>query len=92
MQKQEVEKPFPQEAELAKKLERMAEFNALLNRDEKGDDTIGMDDEATEPEKSQEDVKLLDKKGTRSQKCQQSRVILKKRLWVKSEKNVICIE
>ena len=31
--------------------------------DEKGDDAIGMDDEATEPEKPHEDVKSVDKKG-----------------------------
>ena len=49
--------------ELSEKLERLAELNALLNMDEKGDDAIGMDDEATEPEKSQEDVKSVDKKG-----------------------------
>ncbi len=34
--KVEVTKPFPQEAELSKKLERLAELNALLNMDEKG--------------------------------------------------------
>ena len=61
--KAEVDKPFPQEVELSEKLERLAELNALLNMDEKGDDAIGMDDEATEPEKSQEDVKSVDKKG-----------------------------
>ena len=61
--KAEVDKPFPQEAELSEKLERLAELNALLNMDEKGNDAIGMDDEATEPEKSQEDVKSVDKKG-----------------------------
>ena len=49
--KAEVDKPFPQEAELAEKLERLAELNSLLNMDEKGDDAIGMDDEAAEPEK-----------------------------------------
>ena len=48
--KAEVDKPFPQEAELSEKLKRLAELNALLNMDEKGDDAIGMDDEATEPE------------------------------------------
>ena len=58
--KAEVDKPFPQEAELAEKLERLAELNSLLNMDEKGDDAIGMDDEATEPEKPQEDVKKVD--------------------------------
>ena len=53
--KAEVDKPFPQEAELSEKLERLAELNALLNMDEKGDD-------AAEPEKPQEDVKSVDKK------------------------------
>ena len=61
--KAEVDKPFPQEAELSEKLERLAELNALLNMDEKGDDAIGMDDEATEPEKPQEDVKSVNEKG-----------------------------
>ena len=60
--KAEVDKPFPQEAELSEKLERLAELNALLNMDEKGDDAIGMDDDAAEPEKPQEDVKSVDKK------------------------------
>ena len=36
--KVEVTKPFAQEQELAEKLERLAELNALLNMDEKGDD------------------------------------------------------
>ena len=58
--KAEVDKPFPQEAELAEKLERLAELNSLLNMDEKGDDAIGMDDEAAEPEKPQETVKKVD--------------------------------
>ena len=58
--KAEVDKPFPQEAELSEKLERLAELNSLLNMDEKGDDAIGMDDEAAEPEKPQEDVKKVD--------------------------------
>ena len=61
--KAEVDKPFPQEAELSEKLERLAELNALLNMDEKGDDAIGMDDEAMEPEKPHEDVKSVDEKG-----------------------------
>ena len=59
--KAEVGKPFLQEAELSEKLERLAELNALLNMDEKGDDAIGMDDDA-EPKKPQEDVKSVDKK------------------------------
>lgn len=47
--KTEVAKPFPKEAELAEKLERLAELNALLNMDEKGNEGIAMDDEAEEP-------------------------------------------
>lgn len=43
--KEEVAKPFPKEEELAKKLERLSELNALLNMDEKGtSETIGMED------------------------------------------------
>ena len=43
--KVEVTKPFAQEAELAEKLERLTELNALLNMDEKGGEGIDMDDE-----------------------------------------------
>ena len=46
----EVVKPFAQEAELAEKLDRLAELNALLNMDEKGDDAVDMDDEAPKQE------------------------------------------
>lgn len=42
--KVEVAKPFAQEAELAEKLERLTELNALLNMDEKGGDGIDMED------------------------------------------------
>ncbi len=44
----EVQKPFPKEEELAEKSARLAELNSLLNMDEKGNDTIGMDEETTE--------------------------------------------
>lgn len=53
--KVEVTKPFPQEAELAEKLERLTELNALLNMDEKGGDGIDMDDEP-ENDGEQEEV------------------------------------
>jgi N12 class adenine-specific DNA methylase len=43
--KAEVNKPFEKEQELAEKLERLSELNALLNMDEKGDDAITLDDE-----------------------------------------------
>jgi len=45
-----VVKPFAQEAELAEKLDRLAELNALLNMDEKGDEAVDMDDEAPKQE------------------------------------------
>lgn len=58
--KVEVTKPFAQEAELAEKLDRLSALNALLNMDEKGDNAIGMDDEADAPE-----VKIADKPTAR---------------------------
>ena len=49
--KEEVQRPFPQEAELNEKSARLAELNALLDMDEKGDDAaLGMDEEVTESE------------------------------------------
>ena len=49
--KEEVQRPFPQEAELNEKSARLAELNALLDMDEKGDDAaLGMDEEMTESE------------------------------------------
>ena len=50
--KVEVTKPFPQEAELSEKMERLAELNALLNMDEKGDSAMVMDDD--EPENGEQ--------------------------------------
>jgi len=47
--KAEVQKPFPKEAELQEKMERLAQLNALLNMDEKGDAAVVMEDEETEP-------------------------------------------
>ena len=45
MAKEEVEKPFSKEVELADKTKRLAELNALLNMDEKGtQEAPGMDD------------------------------------------------
>ena len=40
--KVEVTKPFAQEQELEEKLEHLAELNALLNMDEKGDNALDM--------------------------------------------------
>ena len=44
--KEEVKKPFAQEAELEEKMSRLAELNSLLNMDERDTaDTLGVDDE-----------------------------------------------
>ena len=48
--KVEVTKPFAQEQELAEKLERLAELNALLNMEEKGDNALDMGDDEPEDE------------------------------------------
>ena len=49
--KEEVQRPFPQEAELNEKSARLAELNALLDMDEKGDEAaLGMDEEVTDSE------------------------------------------
>ena len=49
--KEEVQRPFPQEAELNEKSARLAELNALLDMDEKGDHAaLGMDEEVTDSE------------------------------------------
>ena len=42
---EEVKKPFPKEAELNEKIERLSELNALLNMDEKGNETIMADED-----------------------------------------------
>lgn len=42
---EELKKPFPKEAELNEKMERLSELNALLNMDEKGNETIMADED-----------------------------------------------
>jgi hypothetical protein len=44
--KAEVTKPFEKEQELNDKLARLTELNALLNMDEKGDNTLDVDEES----------------------------------------------
>ena len=41
---EEVQKPFPKEAELSEKMERLAELNAMLNMDEKGGENLLADE------------------------------------------------
>ena len=40
-----MKKPFPKEAELNEKMERLSELNSLLNMDEKGNETIMADED-----------------------------------------------
>ena len=59
---EEVQKPFPKEAELGEKMERLAELNAMLNMDEKGgenllaDEGIGENPEVNVPEERQDRI------------------------------------
>ena len=41
---EEVQKPFPKEAELSEKMERLTELNAMLNMDEKGGENLLADE------------------------------------------------
>ena len=47
-----MKKPFPKEAELNEKMERLSELNALLNMDEKGNETILADEDIGREESS----------------------------------------
>ena len=62
----QVEKPFEKEAELAEKLERLTELNALLNLDEHGSmDAVGIDEVTVES--AEEDPEAVsDEKGLRN--------------------------
>ena len=59
---EEAQKPFPKEAELSEKMERLAELNAMLNMDEKGgenllaDEGIGENPEVNVPEERQDRI------------------------------------
>ena len=47
--REEVEKPFAKEDELAEKMERLSELNALLNMDDKGpSEALGMEEDVQE--------------------------------------------
>ncbi len=59
--KVEVTKPFAQEQELAEKLERLAELNALLNMDEKGDNALDMGDDEPEDENGEQSAQTQER-------------------------------
>ena len=94
--KVEVQKPFAQEEELAEKLDRLSALNALLNMDEKGDDGIGMDDDASEQNTSRQDVnQSAQQNGLKPERKESvadkplTRVSLKERLEVMKERVLV---
>jgi len=68
--KVEVTKPFAQEQELAEKLERLAELNALLNMDEKGDNALDMGDDEPEDETGEQSAQAQEGEPDRAEDIQ----------------------
>ena len=68
--KGEVTKPFAQEQELAEKLERLAELNALLNMDEKGDNVLDMGDDEPEDETGEQGAQAQEGEQDRAEDIQ----------------------
>ena len=68
--KVEVTKPFAQEQELAEKLERLAELNALLNMDEKGDNALDMGDDELEDETGEQSTQAQEGEPDRAEDIQ----------------------
>ena len=68
--KVEVTKPFAQEQELAEKLERLAELNALLNMDEKGDNALDMGDDEPEDETGEHSTQAQEGEPDRAEDIQ----------------------
>lgn len=66
----EVTKPFAQEQELAEKLERLAELNALLNMDEKGDNALDMGDDEPEDENGEQSAQAQEGEPDRAEDIQ----------------------
>ena len=69
--KVEVTKPFAQEQELAEKLERLAELNALLNMDEKGDNVLDMGDDEPEDENGEQSTQAQEGESDRAEDIQE---------------------
>ena len=68
--KVEVTKPFAQEQELAEKLERLAELNALLNMDEKGDNALDMGDDEPDDETGEQSAQTQEGEPDRAEDIQ----------------------
>ena len=67
--KVEVTKPFAQEQELAEK--RLAELNALLNMDEKGDNVLDMGDDEPEDENGEQSTQAQEGESDRAEDIQE---------------------
>ena len=59
---EEVKKPFPKETELNEKMERLSELNALLNMDEKGNETIMADEDIGREESNTDSRDAIEEK------------------------------
>ncbi len=73
--KEEVTKPFLQEAELAEKLERLSELNALLNMEERTEEGIALEEgekqESEEPERPAGRISVIEKLGEKRKEVEQ---------------------
>ncbi len=88
----EVTKPFAQEQELADKLERLAQLNALLNMDEKENEGVILEAEGTtletETNKKDLDKTTISKEEKVSIHTQKERVSIKEKLATMKEKSL----
>ena len=83
--KVEVTKPFAQEQELAEKLERLAELNALLNMDEKGDNALDMGDDEPEEETGEQSTQAQEGELDRAESTQEVADVPRGRISVKEK-------
>ena len=88
--KEEVTKPFKQEKELAEKLDRLNELNALLNMDETGTKKVEISTEKTEHNTKEVVTSIFDRIAEKNEKIASNNVT-KHELSVvnKSEQQVI---
>ena len=65
--REEVEKPFPKEEELAGKLKRLAELNTMLNMDQREEPTVSNEGEEAAEEPGREEAAGAEKRGNPTQ-------------------------
>ena len=83
--KVEVTKPFAQEQELEEKLEHLAELNALLNMDEKGDNALDMGDYEPEEETGEQSAQAQEGEPDRAESTQEVADVPRGRISVKEK-------